>query len=245
MTAIRKDIVGAAYNRVYTLIDTTIYDTLDKRHEFKTKTILVDESLTNDEKLEVIKYLNIDYDNFKILNNKGIKRICENCQDECLATLYCEYCVRNYLKMNFSNWTSGNGDIDDLIQKCQLETLRPNMIVEWIPYNNLQNIKYLTKGGCSEIYTATWIGGGYYEWNSKEKQLKRYGNQYIVLKKLENVESANRNWFEEGKSHLTISNKYGDIVPCYDDDDVYNNSNFHSEEQDDLEISNGNIFKNI
>ncbi|RIA80563.1 hypothetical protein C1645_838481 [Glomus cerebriforme] len=59
MTAIRKDIVRAAYNRVYTLMDTTIYDTLDKAHEFKTKTILVDESLTNDEKLEQHYIVNI------------------------------------------------------------------------------------------------------------------------------------------------------------------------------------------
>src|SRR5213080_2344457 len=76
----------------------------------------------------------------------------------------------------------------------------PKFIVEWIPYNNLQNIKYLTKGGCSEIYTADWIDGRYYEWDSKEKQLKREWKglvQYVALKKLENVESANRSWLEE------------------------------------------------
>ncbi|RIA82450.1 kinase-like domain-containing protein [Glomus cerebriforme] len=215
MTAIREDIVWTVYNRTYTLMDMTIYDTLDKQHEFKKQTILADESLTKDEKLEVIKFLNVDYDNYKILSNEGIKRICENCQVQCLATLYCEHCVRNYLKANFSNWSSGNDDIDDLIQKCQLETFRPDKIVEWIPYNNLQDIKYLTKGGCSEIYTATWIGGGYLKWNSKEKQLERFGDQYVILKELKNVESANRSWFEEGKSHLTISNKWADIVSCY------------------------------
>jgi hypothetical protein len=78
-----------------------------------------------------------------------------------------------------------------------METLNLNRIVEWIPYNNLQNINYLTKGGCSEIYTADWIDGYYYEWDSKEKQLKRFGEENVILKKLENVESANRSWFEE------------------------------------------------
>jgi len=61
--------------------------------------------------------------------------------------------------------------------------------IEWIPYNNLQNIKYLIKSGCSEIYTA--------EWDSKDLLLKRLGTQKVILKKLENVESANRSWFEE------------------------------------------------
>ena len=135
---------------------------------------------------------------FFIIKEK--KRICENCKEECLATLYCEYCIRNYLKEKFSSWTSGNNDIDDLIQKCQLESHAPNYIVEWIPYNNLQNIEYLTKGGFSEIYIADWIDGGYDEWDSKEQQLTRqfeFGVQYVVLKRLENVKSANQSWFEE------------------------------------------------
>ncbi|GES78427.1 kinase-like domain-containing protein [Rhizophagus clarus] len=94
-------------------------------------------------------------------------------------------------------------------------TVLADKIVEWIPYNKLQNIKYLTKGGCSEIYGAYWIDGRYYEWDSKEKQLKRCGGHNVVLKKLENVESANRSWFDESKFHLSISNKHADIVKCY------------------------------
>ncbi|PKC59202.1 hypothetical protein RhiirA1_469798 [Rhizophagus irregularis] len=45
-----------------------------------------------------------------------------------------------------------------------------------IPYNNFQNIEYLTKGGCSEIYTAKWINGSYDKWDSKEQQIKRLEN---------------------------------------------------------------------
>ena len=131
---------------------------------------------------------------------KQQKKICENCSQECLATLYCELCVRNYLKVNFKNWTSGNDDIDNLIKKCQMETLLPEGVIEWIPYDKLQDIKYLTEGGCSKIYTAEWINGRYFEWNSKKQQLTRQfesGIQYVVLKRLENVENADQHWFEE------------------------------------------------
>jgi hypothetical protein len=197
MDSNREDLIHDAINRAYTLTDYDIQDTLDKHFEFRRKTIRADKSLTKDEKSYAIKLLNEDFDHYKIVYNKGTKRICENCHDECLATLYCEHCVRNYLKSNFSNWTSGNNDIDNLIQQCQMETLKPNKIVEWIPYNKLQNIEYLTKGGYSEIYTAVWIDGRYDEWDSEEKQLKRTGGTNVVLKKLENVESANRSWFEE------------------------------------------------
>ncbi|CAB4420750.1 unnamed protein product [Rhizophagus irregularis] len=105
--------------------------------------------------------------------------------------------------------------IDNLIQECQMKTLIPNAIPEWIPYNNLQNIEYLTKGGFSEIYTAIWINGNFIEWDSEGQQLKRFGCHYVVLKRLENVENATQSWIEEAKSHLNISNKWSEIVQCY------------------------------
>ncbi|CAB4424249.1 unnamed protein product [Rhizophagus irregularis] len=215
MSVIREKIVCAAVNRSGALIDYNIHDDIHKRHEFLKQIVLADNSLTKDEKIYGINRLIRGYDRDKIFYNSGSKRICENCKQECLATSYCEFCVRIYLKANFSNWTSGNVSIDNLIQKCQMETLKPNVIIEWVPYNNLENISYLTKGGFSEIYTADWIDGRYEEWDSKKQQLKRFGRLKVILKGLENVESANKSWFEEAKSHLTIGNKYSTIVKCF------------------------------
>ena len=197
MSAIRKALVQAVVQKSYNLIDYNIHDNMHKRREFRQQTILADKSLTKDEKTEAIKLLNQIYDRNKVRDNKGAKRICENCNQECLATLYCELCVRNYLIANFSNWSSGNDDIDNLIQDCQMKTPTLENVIEWIPYNKLQNIKYLTEGGCSEIYTANWIDGGYDEWDSKERQLKRFGEQSVVLKRLQNVENASKSWLEE------------------------------------------------
>ncbi|RIA81860.1 hypothetical protein C1645_836269, partial [Glomus cerebriforme] len=126
----RNELIVAAYQKAFALIDNNVCNDMEKQYEITKQSIIDNESLTNDEKSKVIKYLNKTLDCDKILLNEGKKRICENCQEECLATLYCEYCIRNYLKENFSNWTSENNDIDNLIQKC----------------------------GCSEIYTADWIG---------------------------------------------------------------------------------------
>ncbi|GET63093.1 kinase-like domain-containing protein [Rhizophagus irregularis DAOM 181602=DAOM 197198] len=215
MSTLRYELIGAAINRATSLIDTKIYNDIHKQFEFKKQTVHADNILINDEKTYAIRWITKGYDRNKVRINSGTKRICENCKQECLATLYCEYCVRNYLKEDFSNWTSGNDDIDNLIQKCQMESLMPSRIVEWIPYSNLENIKYLTKGGFSKIYTAGWIDGRYDEWDSEKKQLTRFGNLDIVLKELENVESANQSWFEEAKSHLTISNKWPNVVRCY------------------------------
>ncbi|GES75070.1 kinase-like domain-containing protein [Rhizophagus clarus] len=66
-----------------------------------------------------------------------------------------------------------------------------------------------------KINSAEWIDGRYEEWDSKKQQLKRFGSQIVVLKRLENVENANHSWLEEAKSHLFISNKWSNIVKCY------------------------------
>src|ERR1043165_9061322 len=125
MSTIRKKLILAANNRAVNLTDTSIHNDIHKQYEFKKQTVLADKSLTNDEKTEAIRLLAKSYDQRKVKHNKGTKR-------------FCEYCVRNYLKAKFSNWTSGNDDIDSLIQKCQMETLAPKKVIEWIPYNNLQ-----------------------------------------------------------------------------------------------------------
>ncbi|GET51929.1 kinase-like domain-containing protein [Rhizophagus irregularis DAOM 181602=DAOM 197198] len=123
MSNIREEVVHTALNRAFALTDANIHNDIHKHFEFQKQTLLADKSLTEDEKTEAIKQISKTYDETKVQYNSGTKRICENCNQECLATLFCEYCVRNYLKANFSNWTSGNDNIDDLIQKCQSETL--------------------------------------------------------------------------------------------------------------------------
>ncbi|EXX50236.1 hypothetical protein RirG_272780 [Rhizophagus irregularis DAOM 197198w] len=215
MSNIRKKLIRAVLIRSFTSIDYNIYVDFHEQYEFRKQFVLADNSLTEEEKTEAIRIMNKNYDRNKIFYNEGIRRVCENCNQKCLATLYCEYCVRNYLKYNFSNWTSGNNVIDNLIKSCQMETFTPDGIIEWIPYNNLENIKYLTKGGFSDIYTAYWIDGKYDEWDSKKQQLIRLGTHAVILKELKNVENASQSWFEEAKSHLTLSNKNSEIVQCF------------------------------
>jgi hypothetical protein len=195
MAKIRKESINIILNKAYTI--TCYKKDLDKIYESRKKIIFDDTTLTKEEKLEAIRLLNKYYDYNKVNFNNGKKRNCDNCERKCLATSYCENCIKDYLKANFLNWTSGNIDIDDLIQKCQIESFAPQKITEWISYNKLQNIKCLTKSGYSEIYSADWIEGNYKKWDIKEQQLKRCGIKKVLLKKLSNVELAKESWFEE------------------------------------------------
>ena len=72
--------------------------------------------------------------------------------------------------------------------------------------------KHLSEGGYFKIYTASWVGlmEGFEDWNSKKQQLIREHEgetQAVVLKRLENVESANQSWLEE-VCNLSVLFKY-------------------------------------
>ena len=75
MATIRKELVFAAYQRAFALIDYNVHNNIDKQHEFKKKTILADKSLTKDEKSEAIKLLSKDYDYEKFHLNVGKKNL--------------------------------------------------------------------------------------------------------------------------------------------------------------------------
>jgi len=103
MVAIRQELLFAKISRAYTLTDYNSLDDFTKRHEFRKQTILADNYLTKDEQSEAIQLLNKDYDYNKILyDDRGKMRVCEDGNHECLATLYCERCVQNYLMAKFS-----------------------------------------------------------------------------------------------------------------------------------------------
>ena len=105
MVAIQHELLFTKISRAYVLTDYNLLETIKKRHDFRKQTINDDKFLTKDEKSEAIQLLNKDYDYNKLLyddqdseavtrNSEGEKRDCSDCLQKCLATLYCERCVR-------------------------------------------------------------------------------------------------------------------------------------------------------
>jgi hypothetical protein len=53
------------------------------------------------------------------------------------------------ISTKFDNWISGNDIINKFIQESQLNARNNYVLLEWIPYNRLRNIKFLAKSGFS------------------------------------------------------------------------------------------------
>ncbi|CAB4443814.1 unnamed protein product [Rhizophagus irregularis] len=74
-----------------------------------------------------------------------------------LNSSYCKECGEIYPKVREK---CSNKVIDDFIQKMQLKINNYNdIIVEWIPYNQLNSIKEIGKGGFATVYLAIWKDG--------------------------------------------------------------------------------------
>jgi hypothetical protein len=95
----------------------------------------------------------------------------------------------NVLKQNFANWTSGNKKIDNFIQEMQLKIENYyDTIIEWIPYNQFNNIKIIGKKSFFIIYSAIWRNG-LLNYNSKEKNYERIPNEEVTLKCINNLQN--------------------------------------------------------
>ena len=92
-------------------------------------------------------------------------------------------------QQNFDKWTSKNEFIDKFIQETQLNAKHVFQILEWIPYNQFENVKFLDKGGFSTIYRAIWLDGPIKKWDNDKKRCIRHDNQIVAIKSLN--ESSN------------------------------------------------------
>lgn len=161
------------------------------------------------------------------LNDEILKTImkikkCEKCQNGCFNLKSCEFCIKKYLKDRFSKWSSDNKEIDEWIQNCQKNFLKPDFIVEWIPYNNLQDIQYVTQGSFSKV-KAIWTEGKYGKWDYEKHELKRIGPQAVTIKY---INMNKEQWLQEIKTHLLLSSTISPVIRSYGLTKDYGNNNY-------------------
>ena len=73
-----------------------------------------------------------------------------------------------------------------LYYQCQLNAYHFDKYIQWIPFDEFKNIKYLAKGGFGEVHKATWING-YYDWRKM-----KYEERDVVLKRIYNNSSDDK-----------------------------------------------------
>jgi serine/threonine protein kinase len=164
----------------------------------------------------------IKMDDNNILKNIMKLRKCEKCQNECFNSKSCEFCIKKYLENRFSKWSSENKEIDELIQNCQKNFLKPDFIVEWIPYNKLEDIQYMTPGRFNKV-KALWTEGKFVNWDYERQELKRFGPHFIAVKY---INMNKEQWLQEIKAYLLLSSTISPVIRSYGLSKDYGNNNY-------------------
>src|SRR5687767_6871751 len=130
--------------------------------------------------------------------------LCAHCIPPKTTYYWCQNCNSKRFQQDFDKWTSGNKFIDKFIQNAQLKARNLWEVVEWISYDRLRNVQYLTRGGFSTIYKAIWLDGRIEEWDGKKQQWKRGKSKkheedglYVVLKSLNYSSNINEDSLNE------------------------------------------------
>ncbi|RHZ84250.1 hypothetical protein Glove_84g100 [Diversispora epigaea] len=64
----------------------------------------------------------------------------------------CSLCTKERFIHEFKTWSSGNANIDKVLQESQINNIYENL--QWIPYDDFQKIEHIADGGNTSVYSA-------------------------------------------------------------------------------------------
>ncbi|GBC01498.1 hypothetical protein RclHR1_04200016 [Rhizophagus clarus] len=137
------------------------------------------------------------------LNKKESK--CEKCDNKYTNKKYkwCLPCERNYFLNNFTNWTSGNEKIDLFIQEMQLKIEKwEDIIFEWIPYDQFNDVKEISRNNFNIIYSAIWKNSNYMVMRYLTTNSNMEVNEYSINKNILKIYGISQN--PETKNYFMV-----------------------------------------
>ncbi|CAB4470083.1 unnamed protein product [Rhizophagus irregularis] len=129
--------------------------------------------------------------------------ICKRCDSEFIYQNWCYNCEAQEFQKKFSNWTSENESLDELIQYSQLSAIKNDTYFEWINFNRFKKREIIMKG---ELFAATWLDGSRELWDNESQRWKRTGPVRIILRRLRYIT------INKLKLYLELKNI---IICCY------------------------------
>ena len=125
--------------------------------------------------------------------------LCKECSQPNTINIFhpwCQPCNSKHFQQEFNKWTSGNKEIDEFIQKFQLNATNRLEVLEWIPYDRFENIEYLAEGGFATVYKAKWIDGYIRSWDINQNKWNREREE-VVLKYLNDSQNLTTDFLQE------------------------------------------------
>ncbi|RHZ84265.1 hypothetical protein Glove_84g48 [Diversispora epigaea] len=122
---------------------------------------------------------------------------------------FCLLCTKEHFIQEFKTWSSGNANINKIIQESQIND--KYIKLQWIPYDNFQNIEHIADGGHGSVYSAKLENGIKSHWNFIEQDWKYSLIGYkVALKEIKDSRFDIAEFLE-----VTIENRYGSVIKYF------------------------------
>ena len=108
-----------------------------------------------------------------------------------------QWCQSCDPKLLAQSWTSsGNKKLDEIIRSTQLEAkgFDSHYYIEWIPYDDLRDVKKIGEGGFATVHRGEWSNGPRFVYDNNRYY---YTNGLVALKKLENSQNISDEFLKE------------------------------------------------
>src|ERR1044072_3354863 len=106
-------------------------DVINQIKDFKHSYDAVNYSLTEEQKSLIDELI----PNEELRERYKEYGLCEECSQPNIDGNWCQSCNSKHFQQEFNKWTSGNKEINEFIQKFQLNANNYHEVLEWIPYD--------------------------------------------------------------------------------------------------------------
>ncbi|CAB5182280.1 unnamed protein product [Rhizophagus irregularis] len=102
-----------------------------------------------------------------------------------------------------ADYMNNNTNINPLkVYKFIIKHLRKfRLVIKWIPYSQIENLRKIAEGGFSIIYKAIWVDGSL--------------DRDVAIKRLHNSQNISKYFLDELKSFCQLNNKGCGLIMCH------------------------------
>jgi len=105
---------------------------------------------------------------------------CDVCGKDNTGDYYCQPCQAKIFEEKFSQWSSGDDEIDQIIRSSQLNAKNQFEVINWVLFSEFRDKKIIHQSEFGLFYKAEY--DHFLRWKLKTKVAIRYFRNDVVLK---------------------------------------------------------------
>ncbi|CAG8627798.1 153_t:CDS:2 [Paraglomus brasilianum] len=141
--------------------------------------------------------------------------ICRKCYYPKTSQWWCNYCESLAFQAEFGKWSSGNEVIDEMIRKSQLNAADELNYLEWVNYDEFEDVQLVVESELGKLYTAIWKTGPRIKYNQDLGEWMRDNDITIALKELNDSTNMTDDYIRKIEQYASCNTTGSNILQCF------------------------------